>query len=116
MTTDTHWRSFAACEGLPRDVLLMFFGEAPGLDTHQQHEQARVYCYTCPVQFDCLYACVENNEKVGIWGGLTESQRKRYLAPELRKGPLTDDVASEIISRCGQRVLRRLNLETPAVA
>lgn len=105
----THWRGLAVCEELPPEEAQYFFGDSEdGTPTHQQHERARLYCYTCPVQMDCLRWCVETDIQYGVWGGLTESQRKRYLMPAIRKSGLNDDVLSEVIWRVGSRIFKRL--------
>jgi WhiB family redox-sensing transcriptional regulator len=105
----TQWRGLAACENLPPEEGAYFFGDSKdGTPTHQQHERARLYCYTCPVQIQCLTWCVEMDQQYGVWGGLTESQRKRYLMPALRRGGLDDDVLGEVIWKCGARIFKRL--------
>lgn len=105
----TQWRGEAVCNELPPEEGAYFFGDADdGTPTHQQHERARLYCYTCPVQVQCLRWCVEFDQQFGVWGGLTESQRKRYLMPAIRKDGLTDDVLGEVIWKVGARIFKRL--------
>ncbi len=105
----TDWRGLAVCEELSPEEGAYFFGDADdGTPTNQQHEKARLYCYTCPVQVDCLRWCVEFDQEFGVWGGVTESQRKRYLMPAIRKDGLTDEVLSEVIWRVGSRIFKRL--------
>lgn len=105
----TQWRGLAVCEELPHEEAQYFFGDSDdGTPTHQQHERARLYCYTCPVQTQCLRWCVETDIQYGVWGGLTESQRKRYLMPAIRKDGLNDEVLSDVIWRVGSRIFKRL--------
>lgn len=40
-------------------------------------EQTREVCRACPVQDRCLAYALERNEREGIWGGTTPSQRER---------------------------------------
>jgi hypothetical protein len=47
--------------------------------------------------------------EIGVWGGLTESQRKRYLRPAIREEGLTDEVLQSVILVCGVRIFRRLD-------
>lgn len=94
---------------------LIFFGDSTDADmrplpTHEQHNEARTMCYGCPVQLQCLEYCVLTEQKFGVWGGLTESQRKRYLFPALRKHGLDDVVLKSVMEKCGQRILRRIEL------
>lgn len=41
---------------------------------------AKAICERCPVREPCLEAALRNREPVGIWGGLTTSERHRLLA------------------------------------
>jgi hypothetical protein len=47
----------------------------------------------------------------GVWGGLTESQRKRYLMPAIRKGGFSDEVMQEVLHERGLKILRILEQE-----
>lgn len=38
---------------------------------------AQAVCATCPVRTQCLQYAVDNSERFGIWGGLTEGQRRK---------------------------------------
>lgn len=38
---------------------------------------ARMVCSGCPVRRECLTDAVESNLRDGVWGGLTESERRR---------------------------------------
>ncbi len=67
-----------------------------------------MYCYQCPVQLACLRWCVEEDMFWGVWGGLTESQRKRYLMPAIRKDGFDDAVVSHILRVRGAKIVRRL--------
>lgn len=102
------WRDLAACEWVPDEERAYFFGDSEdGTPTHLQHEQARLYCYSCPVQVDCLRYCLETDQKYGVWGGLTESQRKRYLTAAMRDS-LDDEELAAVILKCGTRIFKRL--------
>ncbi|HEY9410657.1 MAG TPA: WhiB family transcriptional regulator [Jiangellaceae bacterium] len=39
-------------------------------------EAVRV-CRSCPVRVECLQYALDNNERWGIWGGVTERTRRR---------------------------------------
>lgn len=42
-----------------------------------QHSRAvKAICQTCPVQAECLEFAVANSERFGLWGGLTERERR----------------------------------------
>lgn len=102
---DTSWRIEALCATVGDEERKMFFGDREGMSTHRQHKEARQYCYSCPVQVECLLYSIEADERFGIWGGLTESQRKRYLNPRLRQArrnneEITPDLLVGVIVLC----------------
>lgn len=66
------WRVDAACRNHPTDL---FF--PPHGVSHQQFDAVRTICQQCPVIEDCLQYALENNERHGIWGGLSERQRRQ---------------------------------------
>lgn len=43
-----------------------------------QREAARL-CRGCPVQMECLADALDNQVEFGVWGGLTERQRRALL-------------------------------------
>ena len=43
---------------------------------HDRWPEARRLCRRCPVRDECLAHAVAHNEPVGIWGGLTPSERR----------------------------------------
>jgi hypothetical protein len=72
----------------------------------RRHAKAREICYRdCPVQLECLKYCIETDSIYLIWGGMTPSQRKRYIG---RRQVLSDDSLADIIVRAGSRVLNRI--------
>lgn len=40
-------------------------------------KEAKTICSACPVQEECLAYALENKIRFGIWGGLSERERKR---------------------------------------
>jgi WhiB family redox-sensing transcriptional regulator len=56
------WRELAACHGAD---LNLFFAEP-----------ARQVCAACPVRQPCLDYAITNRIAYGIWGGLTERERR----------------------------------------
>lgn len=38
---------------------------------------AKAVCYECPVRLQCLEYALANNEKYGVWGGLSEYERSK---------------------------------------
>ena len=55
----------------------------PGRDRRDQRDAGQYtqrICGVCPVKVDCLDYAMEIREPYGIWGGLTESERRTILA------------------------------------
>jgi WhiB family redox-sensing transcriptional regulator len=63
------WQDQASCLGMDPDL---FFPER-GASTRE----AKAICAACPVRVDCLEYALANAEKFGIWGGLSERERRR---------------------------------------
>jgi WhiB family redox-sensing transcriptional regulator len=62
------WRERAACCGADLDVFYPERGESA--------DPARLVCATCPVCEPCLEYALSNRITHGIWGGLTERERR----------------------------------------
>lgn len=68
MSLDRDWMSRARCRDTDTD---WFFAA----DEYAQMRSAR-WCRQCPVQAECLQYALETDSRFGVWGGLTEQQRK----------------------------------------
>lgn len=80
LTTDSTWRGEAACRGLDTGI---FF---PATD--EEAEPAKVICESCPVREACLGYAIASRQEDGVWGGLTEVERRklrRRLAESARR-------------------------------
>ncbi len=66
---DPAWNNFANCLGVDSDL---FFPER-GAST----KEAKEVCRGCVVREDCLEYALQNGEKFGIWGGMSERERRR---------------------------------------
>ncbi len=66
---DTTWQSSSNCLGVDPDL---FFPER-GASTRE----AKEVCRGCVVRIDCLEYALANGEKFGIWGGMSERERRR---------------------------------------
>ena len=65
------WADRAACrESENPDA---FF---PGADQDGRTVYAKRVCSGCPVVAECLAWALENGMSVGVWGGLTEQERR----------------------------------------
>jgi WhiB family redox-sensing transcriptional regulator len=45
---------------------------------------AKRVCMACEVRVECLQDALDNDERFGIWGGLTERQRRRITRARRR--------------------------------
>jgi WhiB family redox-sensing transcriptional regulator len=45
---------------------------------HMRESVAIAICASCPVRGECLEYALRTNESLGVWGGLTEDQRREY--------------------------------------
>lgn len=52
-------------------------------DRERREERAKAICRVCPVQEPCLEFAVEIREPYGIWGGLTELERRQVVSRRL---------------------------------
>ena len=70
---DTPWADFGRCVGVDPDVFFPRHG--------QDAAPAKSLCRQCPVRSACLEWALDTNQKHGIWGGMTEGQRRRLRRP-----------------------------------
>ena len=63
------WTLQAKCRGM-KDVL---FPESA------DQKRARVVCYSCSVRPHCLAEALDNRVEWGVWGGMTERERRQLL-------------------------------------
>ena len=76
---EAEWREHAAC--LPYPAIL-FFGmddNEAAAERHARELEAKEICTRCLVRDDCLDYALNTKETYGIWGGLTELERKARL-------------------------------------
>jgi WhiB family redox-sensing transcriptional regulator len=63
------WRQDALCAETDPEA---FFPEKGG-----STREAKRVCVGCPVRLQCLEYALDNDERFGIWGGLSERERRR---------------------------------------
>lgn len=67
---DQDWQAQARCQGLDPD---QFFVRGAS-----QARRAIRICDRCTVRTDCLQYALDNRVDFGVWGGMTERQRRAY--------------------------------------
>jgi WhiB family transcriptional regulator, redox-sensing transcriptional regulator len=65
------WVAYASCRDADPEI---FFPS-----TEDSVEAAVRICSGCPVREECLEWALDTRVRYGIWGGLTEKQRRRLL-------------------------------------
>ena len=79
LRTEDAWQVKAACRGPQAAVFFpptSFERKDEKLD---RERRAKAICATCAVKRPCLDYAVKIREPHGIWGGLSEGERKRLL-------------------------------------
>ncbi|MFJ6017593.1 WhiB family transcriptional regulator [Streptomyces sp. NPDC092952] len=71
---DTNWQTRGTCHGMDaEDADAVFF---PGPRDYEEIAEAKELCGWCPVRRVCLDYALEHSLKDGVWGGLTEAERR----------------------------------------
>jgi WhiB family redox-sensing transcriptional regulator len=70
MTFDTDWATQAACRTTDPDSLFVQ-GAA--------QNRAKAICAGCLVRTECLADALDNRVEFGVWGGMTERERRALL-------------------------------------
>ena len=87
------WRELAACRGTELEVFFPGRGESAG--------PARQVCAACPVRQPCLDYAITNRISHGIWGGLTERERRALRSRWVRATRRERDEAIAAASAAG---------------
>ena len=64
------WASQAACQASSPDKLFVRGAE---------QNKAKQVCGACPVRTECLAEALDNQIEWGVWGGMTERERRALL-------------------------------------
>ena len=77
ITADSSWATRGACVSMDPDG---FFVQGA-----EQHA-VKAACGACPVRTECLADALDNRVDFGVWGGMTERERRRLLRrnPDVR--------------------------------
>jgi WhiB family redox-sensing transcriptional regulator len=70
MTMVVDWPSLAACRNGDPDALFVQGAE---------QNVAKRICRSCPVRMECLADALDNRIEFGVWGGMTERERRALL-------------------------------------
>lgn len=78
------WWGHAACRKEGSD---MFYPDGKSEQYRPQIEKAKAMCDACPVRQQCLAWALATGESHGIYGGMTDDERRALLRRERRRMP-----------------------------
>jgi WhiB family redox-sensing transcriptional regulator len=80
LVADDHrdWRSLAACRSADPDL---FFPVSTAGESVAQLAKAKAVCGGCLVRLECLAFAVRTRQAYGVWGGLSEHERRQVSRP-----------------------------------
>jgi WhiB family redox-sensing transcriptional regulator len=75
------WRHRAACRDEDPELFFPIGSTGPAL---QQIEEAKAVCRRCDVVDACLTWALESGQDAGVWGGMSEDERRAMKRRTLR--------------------------------
>jgi len=75
------WMLAASCRGRP-DLFFAPDDSETRSERRRREAAAKSVCARCPVRIECLMDALESDERFGIWGGLTERERRSLRRSE----------------------------------
>ncbi|MEW2467896.1 WhiB family transcriptional regulator [Streptomyces sp. NPDC046994] len=76
------WRHEASCREEDPDLFFPIGNTGPALI---QIEEAKSVCRRCPVIEHCLQWALESGQDAGVWGGLSEDERRNMRRRAARR-------------------------------
>lgn len=76
------WRSQAACSEQDPELFFPIGTTGPAVE---QADAAKRICSDCVVREECLEYAIASNQDAGIWGGLTEDERRTLKRARQRR-------------------------------
>ena len=76
---EVEWQLKAACRGPQAAVFFPPPSPERRDEKRFRERNAKAICETCSVRDDCLSYALTIREQHGIWGGLSESERRELL-------------------------------------
>lgn len=80
LTRDYDWRDDASCSLVEDDAKDIFFPVGTSASALNQEAAAKRICGICPVRAECLEWALETGQYTGVWGGLSERERRELHA------------------------------------
>ena len=76
------WRSRAACTDEDPELFFPIGTTGPAVE---QADAAKRICVVCDVREECLEFALSTNQDAGVWGGLTEDERRTLKRARQRR-------------------------------
>jgi WhiB family transcriptional regulator, redox-sensing transcriptional regulator len=76
----TGWRLDAACAGVPTSIFFPPDHPERRAERERREGLAKAVCATCRVRPQCREYALRMREPHGVWGGLSEDDRRSMLA------------------------------------
>jgi WhiB family transcriptional regulator, redox-sensing transcriptional regulator len=76
------WRGRAACTNEDPELFFPIGTTGPAVE---QADAAKRICATCEVREECLEFAIATNQDAGVWGGLTEDERRTLKRARQRR-------------------------------
>src|SRR5262245_40249931 len=73
LVPEDQWRSMAACRSADPDL---FFPISSSGQSMAQEAEAKAICAGCRVRHECLAFALRTHQAHGVWGGLSEQERR----------------------------------------
>jgi WhiB family redox-sensing transcriptional regulator len=80
------WRHAAACRDEDPELFFPIGNTGPAL---LQIDEAKAICGVCSVTEDCLQWALDTAQEAGVWGGLSEDERRLVRRRSVRPGATT---------------------------
>jgi WhiB family redox-sensing transcriptional regulator len=100
------WRNRATCLGVDPELFFPIGNTGPAL---LQIEEARAICRRCEVVDTCLRWAMESSADTGVWGGLSDDERRN-----LKRRRARARVLSRVVGFQGRQRDPRLEGRRPA--
>lgn len=71
-----NWQLRALCRGNHSHLFFPPSSFERKDERERRETRAKAICRVCPVKSDCLESAIAIREPFGIWGGLTENERR----------------------------------------
>ncbi|HYB19095.1 MAG TPA: WhiB family transcriptional regulator [Streptosporangiaceae bacterium] len=75
------WRHEAACREVDPELFFPIGNSGPAL---LQIEEAKQVCRRCSVMDDCLQWAIDSGQDAGVWGGMSEDERRALKRRTIR--------------------------------